>query len=117
MWFLLTNTGKNMRKISVIIANRHSTSICLEDEFYNELKKIANEKNISINALITEIDAARENENLSSAIRVYILKYLLAGPAEAGSSSANAHFDNLAVHSTTPVGRGAGASTLEQFKD
>ncbi len=72
-----------MRKISVIIANRHSTSICLEDEFYNELKKIANEKNISINALVTEIDAARERENLSSAIRVYILKYLLADRASA----------------------------------
>lgn len=71
-----------MRKISVIIANRHSTSICLEDEFYDELKKIANEKNISINALVTEIDAARENENLSSAIRVYILHYLLQKQAE-----------------------------------
>ena len=66
-----------MRKISVIIANRHSTSICLEDEFYNELKKIAGEKNISINALVTEIDAAREHENLSSAVRVFILNYLL----------------------------------------
>ena len=78
----MTNIGKNMRKISVIIANRHSTSICLEDEFYDELKKIANEKNISINALVTEIDAARENENLSSAIRVYILHYLLQKQAE-----------------------------------
>ena len=66
-----------MRKISVIIANRHSTSICLEDEFYNELKKIANEKNMSINALVTEIDAARENENLSRAIGVYILNSLI----------------------------------------
>ncbi len=73
----MTNIGKNMRKISLIIANRHSTSICLEDEFYNELKKIAGEKNISINALVTEIDAAREHENLSSAIRVYILNSLL----------------------------------------
>ena len=95
-WFLLTNIGKNMRKISVIIANRHSTSICLEDEFYNELKKIAGEKNISINALVTEIDAVRENENLSSAIRVYILKYLLAGERpgwSATSGSADAHGD------------------------
>lgn len=66
-----------MRKISVIIANRHSTSICLEDAFYDELKKIAAEKNISINALVTEIDATRNQENLSSAIRVYILKYRL----------------------------------------
>ena len=65
-----------MRKISVIIAGRHATSICLEEEFYEELKKIANNRNISLNALVTEIDKYREKENLSSAIRVYILKHL-----------------------------------------
>ncbi|MBR2033760.1 MAG: ribbon-helix-helix domain-containing protein [Alphaproteobacteria bacterium] len=65
-----------MRKISVIIAGRHATSICLENEFYEELKKIADAKNISINSLVTEIDSHRENNNLSSAIRIYILKYL-----------------------------------------
>ena len=98
-----------MRKISVIIANRHSTSICLEDEFYNELKKIANEKNISINALITEIDAARENENLSSAIRVYILKYLLAEERlgwSATSGSANAHCRSRQWHNQAVTRRG-----------
>ncbi len=65
-----------MRKLSVIIANRHSTSISLEDEFLTELKRIATERNLSLNQLVTEIDAERENENLSSAIRVYILKQL-----------------------------------------
>ncbi len=65
-----------MRKISVIIANRHSTSICLEEAFYDELKKIAADKKISINTLVTEIDTMRSQENLSSAIRVYVLKYL-----------------------------------------
>ena len=65
-----------MRKISVIIANRHSTSICLEEAFYHELKKIAADKKISINTLVTEIDTMRSQENLSSAIRVYVLKYL-----------------------------------------
>lgn len=65
-----------MRKISVIIANRHSTSICLEEEFLDMLKYIAEQKQISINALVTEIDANRSIDNLSSAIRVYILQYL-----------------------------------------
>lgn len=63
-----------MRKQSVIIANRHSTSISLEDEFFDELKELARQKDMSINQLVTEIDAVREQENLSSAIRVYILK-------------------------------------------
>lgn len=65
-----------MRKQSVIIANRHSTSISLEDEFFDELKELARQKDMSINQLVTEIDAVREQENLSSAIRVYILKEL-----------------------------------------
>ena len=65
-----------MHKQSIIIANRHQTSISLEDEFFQELKNIANEKNLSINQLVTLIDSEREYENLSSAIRIYILKKL-----------------------------------------
>ncbi|MBQ9732049.1 MAG: ribbon-helix-helix domain-containing protein [Alphaproteobacteria bacterium] len=65
-----------MRKISVIIANRHYTSICLEEEFLEILKQIAEKKNISLNALVTEIDTNRTKDNLSSAIRVYILNYI-----------------------------------------
>lgn len=65
-----------MQKISVIIANRHSTSISLEDEFWLEFKQIAAAKKVSVNQLVTEIDNARKHENLSSAIRVYILNFL-----------------------------------------
>lgn len=65
-----------MRKISVIIANRHQTSISLEDEFYEELLRIAREQNRSLNQLITQIDAQKQIPNLSSAIRVYILNEL-----------------------------------------
>ena len=64
-----------MTKLSVSLSG-HQTSISLEDEFYAELESIAKEKSISINSLVTEIDSKREHENLSSAIRVYILKYL-----------------------------------------
>lgn len=65
-----------MKKLSVIIAGRHQTSISLEAEFIDELKNIAQENNMTINQLVTEIDSKREHENLSSAIRVYILKHL-----------------------------------------
>lgn len=65
-----------MKKLSVVIANRHQTSISLEEEFLDALKSIAEEKKLSINQLITEIDSMREHENLSSAIRVYILQHL-----------------------------------------
>ena len=65
-----------MQKISVVIANRHQTSISLEKEFLDELKIIAQNKGQSINQLVTEIDNSREYNNLSSAIRIYILQHL-----------------------------------------
>lgn len=65
-----------MKKFSVRIAGRHATSISLEEEFYQVLLNIAQEKNIAVNTLITQIDEDRTTLNLSSAIRLYILKYL-----------------------------------------
>ena len=65
-----------MIKRSVKIAG-HSTSVSLEEEFWLELKSIASRKNVSLNFLIEDIDKSRGSENnLSSAIRVYILEYL-----------------------------------------
>ncbi len=64
-----------MRKKSVLIAGRHATSICLEDEFFEALQFIAAEQNLSLNQLVTNIDKERLTSNLSSAIRLYILKY------------------------------------------
>ena len=65
-----------MQKRSVIIAGRHNTSITLEKEFMDELLSIASAQNQTVNDLITEIDRTRTSSNLSSAVRIYILKYL-----------------------------------------
>ena len=62
-----------MKKVSVVIAGRHSTSICLEEEFLHELKIIALIKHKSLNDLVTDIDRNKKKSNLSSAIRVFIL--------------------------------------------
>ncbi|HEY8380679.1 MAG TPA: ribbon-helix-helix domain-containing protein [Microvirga sp.] len=59
-------------KRSVSIA-RHRTSISLEEPFWEALRKIARERGLSVQALIGEIDAGRAEQNLSSAIRVYVL--------------------------------------------
>lgn len=65
-----------MRKRSVVIGG-HATSISLEDEFWRELVSIAEARKLSLNALIAEIDQARgERPNLSSALRLYVLKVL-----------------------------------------
>ncbi|MBO5704492.1 MAG: ribbon-helix-helix domain-containing protein [Alphaproteobacteria bacterium] len=66
-----------MKKISVSLSG-HQTSITLETEFINELKKLAIQQNRSIAAIINQIDSTRSpNTNLSSAIRVWILQQAL----------------------------------------
>ena len=63
-----------MKKISVSLSG-HQTSISIEDEFIVALNKIARDKNRSIASIIQEIDSTRTpNTNLSSAVRVWILK-------------------------------------------
>ncbi|MBR1825983.1 MAG: ribbon-helix-helix domain-containing protein [Alphaproteobacteria bacterium] len=64
-----------MIKVSVLIANRHATSITIEEEFFEALLDIAAEMKLSRNQLITLIDKTRTADNLSSAVRLYILQY------------------------------------------
>lgn len=55
----------------------HRTSFSLEDEFWEELKRIAAYRDTSIAGLIAAIDDGRPPEsNLSSALRVYVLRWL-----------------------------------------
>ena len=63
-----------MRKRSIKIEG-HATSISLEDEFWDGLQEIAVARDCGITNLIETIDNTRETQNLSSAIRLYVLKY------------------------------------------
>jgi predicted DNA-binding ribbon-helix-helix protein len=72
--------GADLRKRSVLVAG-HKTSVSLEAAFWDELRAIARVRNLSLNALIAEIDRAREG-NLSSAIRLYVLDWLRNHPAD-----------------------------------
>lgn len=65
-------------KRSVVIAG-HRTSISLEDIFWRTLKSIARERRQSVAALVAQIDAGRGEANLSSAIRVFVVEWLLHG--------------------------------------
>lgn len=64
-----------MKKRSINIAG-HATSISLEEPFWIVLKQLADEKNLSLNALVESVDKARENTNLSSALRLFVLAEL-----------------------------------------
>ncbi|WP_201830053.1 ribbon-helix-helix domain-containing protein [Microvirga zambiensis] len=67
--------GFSIVKRSVSIAG-HRTSISLEEPFWEGLREIAERDKISIQALIGRIDADRGEQNLSSAIRVFVLNDL-----------------------------------------
>ncbi|HBR68729.1 MAG TPA: aryl-sulfate sulfotransferase [Rhodospirillaceae bacterium] len=65
-----------MKKRSINVSG-HATSITLEDEFWDELKSCAAKDSVSLSALVEKIDMERpEKSNLSSAIRVYLLRRL-----------------------------------------
>ena len=59
-------------KHSVSIAG-HPTSISLEAPFWDELKRLAAQRGLSLAALIGEVDASRQQTNLSSALRLHVL--------------------------------------------
>jgi predicted DNA-binding ribbon-helix-helix protein len=59
-------------KRSIIIAGR-KTSVSLEHQFWNSLKEIARERNMTLAELVRAIDADRQHANLSSAIRLFVL--------------------------------------------
>ena len=66
------SAGSGVVKRSVSIAG-HRTSISLEAAFWDALKDIAAKRGASVQQLIGAIDAGRGAQNLSSAIRVFVL--------------------------------------------
>jgi predicted DNA-binding ribbon-helix-helix protein len=64
-----------MTKRSLTIAG-HRTSISLEEPFWDALAEIAAARQISVAALVAEIDRGRPPEaNLSAAVRVAVLDW------------------------------------------
>ena len=65
-----------VEKRSVVVRGR-KTSVSLEGVFWLQLKAIAQERHITLTALISEIDKARVSKNLSSILRVFVLECCL----------------------------------------
>jgi predicted DNA-binding ribbon-helix-helix protein len=61
-------------KRSVVLAG-HKTSVSLEDEFWRGLKEIAGGQHRTLSDLVASIDSERQQGNLSSAIRLYVLDF------------------------------------------
>jgi predicted DNA-binding ribbon-helix-helix protein len=59
-----------------VVVGGHKTSITLVDAFWSELKEIAQAQGASLAQTITEIDTTRQQGNLSSAIRLFVLDHI-----------------------------------------
>lgn len=80
--------SRRPRKRSLTL-NGHRTSVSLEDEFWLSFREIADARNVPINALAAEIDAARGMDmGLASAIRLHILLYYRAKPSKRPTAGA-----------------------------
>ncbi len=68
-----------VEKRSVTIRG-HRTSYSLEKPFNDELTAIAATRNLTLAALIAEVDENRPREsNLSSALRIFVLEHVKSG--------------------------------------
>jgi predicted DNA-binding ribbon-helix-helix protein len=70
--FAETTLKSLVAKRSVIIGGQ-KTSVSLEDPFWNDLKEIAYFQRATLSQVVEEIDRARQHNNLSSAIRLFVL--------------------------------------------
>ena len=61
-------------KRSIVIAG-HKTSVSLEDAFWKGLKEIADDRDVTLSELVSNIDTGRQQGNLSSAIRLFVLDH------------------------------------------
>lgn len=64
-------------KRSIVIAG-HKTSVSLEQAFWTALKDIAAARGTTLSELVAALDSTRRHGNLSSAIRLFVLKHFQA---------------------------------------
>ena len=62
-------------KRSIVIGG-HKTSVSLEDAFWRGLKEIAQGQRLTLSNMVANIDRTRQQSNLSSAIRLFVLDRL-----------------------------------------
>ena len=68
-------------KRSIVVAG-HKTSVSLEEAFWNGMKEISGLRDMTLSELVGEIDSNRQQGNLSSAIRLFVLDYFRTARAE-----------------------------------
>jgi len=67
--------AKSMIVKRSIFIDDHRTSVTVEDAFWKGLKDSAGVRRMSLSKLVASIDAERRHDNLSSAIRLFVLDF------------------------------------------
>ena len=86
-------------KRSIVVAG-HKTSVSLEEAFWNGMKEISGLRNMTLSELVGEIDSNRQQGNLSSAIRLFVLHHFRN--EDKRMEVPKAHLSEVAAE-TTPV--------------
>jgi predicted DNA-binding ribbon-helix-helix protein len=77
-------------KRSIVVAG-HKTSVSLEEAFWSGMKEISSARHLTLSELVGEIDGNRQQGNLSSAIRLFVLDYFrsraIVTPATPGAGA------------------------------
>jgi predicted DNA-binding ribbon-helix-helix protein len=68
-------------KRSIVIGG-HKTSVSLEDAFWKGLKEISTSRDLTLSKMVSVIDSERARDNLSSALRLFVLDYHRAQMAD-----------------------------------
>jgi predicted DNA-binding ribbon-helix-helix protein len=87
-------------KRSIVFAG-HKTSVSLEDQFWAALREISTAQGVTTGALVASINAGRQHDNLSSAIRVFVLNHYRA-QADARRSAKGPNEEGHPVRSGRP---------------
>jgi predicted DNA-binding ribbon-helix-helix protein len=61
-------------KRTIVLAGR-KTSISIEDDFWKGFRAIAKARGLTVSELVAIVDADRQQNNLSSAIRLFVLGF------------------------------------------
>ena len=90
-----TRRGQNNSPSSLVIHNvvvaGHRTSVRLEPVMWDALQDIAQRRQLTVHALVTEIDRDRTASSLTAAIRVYIVDFYRSAALQAGGPGAQRH--------------------------
>ena len=70
-------------KRSVVVGG-HKTSVSLEEPFWSGMKEISGQRGMTLSEMVGEIDTNRQQGNLSSAIRLFVLDHFRSGATDSG---------------------------------